>query len=328
MELRDLIGKDRVKQALDKLSTVPEAQAGDIASDIVQLKARFAAYNRNSTMGLLDFATGRVEKAQIVNSLLAIISSLEVDSPTLPPAQGKSVNINVSVNPSAPSAAIDRTTILFLASNPTNTGQLRLGEEHREVEQSLRESGMREKFALTERFAVKARSLYNALLDERPQIVHFSGHGEMMKSNPSLSASGSEEGFRSLVFDVEEQQNMDGYTGGIVVEDNEGKARLVKAETLATLFENISGIRCVLLNACYSESQAQAILEKVPYVIGMNTAVPDKTAILFAAGFYRALGNGRSIPDAYRLGISLVELEGLPGADIPVIKVNEQLLAR
>lgn len=311
-ELRNLIARDRVKQALRKMAELPEDQKGGMGGDIIALQQRLSKYTRDSNMGIRNSADTS-EKNQIVHAILGIIEDLgsEVSAP-VPPSP--------TPNPAS------STKILFLAANPTNTGQLRLGQEHREVEQSFRESSLREKFELTERFAVTAKSLFTALLDESPAIVHFSGHGEMMRDDSSPDSSSSEKGFRSVMAVLnEEDTDMEGYTGGIVVEDNSGKAKLVKADALAGLFGNITGIKCVVLNACYSESQAKAILEEVPYVIGMNTAVPDKTAIMFATGFYRALGNGKGYDNAFNLAKSLLEIEGMKGADIPVIHVNQSL---
>jgi hypothetical protein len=41
---------------------------------------------------------------------------------------------------------------------------------------------------------------------------------------------------------------------------------------------------------------------KVGHVIGTRRAIDDKAAIAFAVGFYQALGAGRTIEDAYKLG--------------------------
>jgi hypothetical protein len=85
------------------------------------------------------------------------------------------------------------------------------------------------------------------LLDYEPQIVHFSGHG------------GGEQ--------------------GLALEDEAGQAQLVSADALARLFKLFEGkVECVLLNACYSEVQAEAICQHVNYVIGMNQAIGDKAA--------------------------------------------------
>lgn len=316
--LQNLIARDRVKQALKQMAELPEEQKGGMGTDITMLQQRLKKYTSDSRMGILDSRDASREKNQIVHAVLGIIEDL-----------GTAVPVAEAPEPApAAESSAGVTKILFLAANPTNTGQLRLGQEHREVEQSLRESSVREQFELTERFAVTSKSLFTALLDDNPTIVHFSGHGEMMRDDSTPDIASSEAGFRSIMAQLNaEEEDMEGYTGGIVVEDSAGKAKLVKADVLATLFGNISGIKCVILNACYSESQAKAILEQVPYVIGMNTAVPDKTAIMFATGFYRALGNGRDYENAFNLAKSLIELEGLTGADIPQIAINQDLLS-
>lgn len=62
-----------------------------------------------------------------------------------------------------------------------------------------------------------------------------------------------------------------------------------------------AGKVCVL-NACYSEAQAKAIARHIDYVIGMQQAIGDTAAIAFSAGFYQALGDGRNIEEAYKMG--------------------------
>jgi hypothetical protein len=128
-----------------------------------------------------------------------------------------------------------------------------------------------------------------ALLDEEPCYVHFCGHG-----------AGEE---------------------GILLEDELGYPKFVKAEALANLFKLFSNqIECVILNACYSEVQAEAISQHIKYVIGMKQAVGDQAAIKFATGFYDAIGAGRTIEDAFEFGKSAIETYGISGALIPSIK--------
>ncbi|MFN6472344.1 MAG: hypothetical protein RMY36_022115 [Nostoc sp. SerVER01] len=71
------------------------------------------------------------------------------------------------------------TEILILSANPKNTNRLRLDEEVREIEEGLQRSRNREQFKIRSKFAVRLRDLRRALLDYEPQIVHFSGHGEV-----------------------------------------------------------------------------------------------------------------------------------------------------
>jgi hypothetical protein len=182
--------------------------------------------------------------------------------------------------------------ILFLAADPSNATRLRLGEEVRDVKEILQLSKRREEFLLNSRESVRPRDITQAIHDIEPQIVHFSGHG----SN----------------------------TGELYFEDATGKAQSIKPDALADLFEIISDqVSCVILNACYSEPQAKAISKHIPCVIGMSQAIGDKSAIAFAAGFYKALGAGRSFEDAYKFGKVEIKLQGIQNNSIPVLYVKE-----
>jgi CHAT domain-containing protein len=180
-------------------------------------------------------------------------------------------------------------TILILASNPKTTSSLRLDEEVREIEEGLQRAKKRDQFYLKQRWAVRVRDVYQSLLDFQPQIVHFSAHG----------------------------------TGdsGLVLEDETGNVQLVETVALAGLFELFAPhIECVILSACYSEVQATAISKHIPYVIGMKSEIGDKAAIKFATGFYNALGSGESVEFAYKLGCSVIQLDGIVEHLTPVLK--------
>jgi len=60
-----------------------------------------------------------------------------------------------------------------------------------------------------------------------------------------------------------------------------------------------SHVRLVVLNACFTKTQAQSISEVVNYSIGTSRAIGDKVGVAFAGAFYRALGFGWSIRDAF-----------------------------
>ncbi len=80
--------------------------------------------------------------------------------------------------------------------------------------------------------------------------------------------------------------------------------------------------RVVILNACFSKPQAEAIIEHIDCAIGMNAAIGDAAAITFAASFYRAIGFGRSVLEAFEQGKTAMLLEGIPEENTP------QLLTR
>ncbi|MCU0566088.1 MAG: CHAT domain-containing protein [Oculatellaceae cyanobacterium Prado106] len=180
-------------------------------------------------------------------------------------------------------------TVLMLSANPTGTAPLRLDEERREIELGLERSQWRERFKLVKKDAIRPRDFQRAMLDLNPQIVHFSGHGEG--------------------------------EAGIAFEDDLGQVKLVHAEALAGIFKLFADqVQCVILNACYSEVQAEAIARHVPYVIGMSGAIGDRAAIEFAVGFYDALGAGRDIAFAHALGCRSIQLAGISEDLTPVLK--------
>jgi len=181
-------------------------------------------------------------------------------------------------------------TILFLAASPADQVRLRLDQEVRDIDESLRRSRQRDRFTLQSQWAVRPKDLRRAILDHNPQIVHFCGHGEGEQ--------------------------------GIILENATGKSQLVSTEAIADLFKLFAdnGLECVVLNACYSEVQANAIAQHIPYVIGMSDAIFDKTALNFAVGFYDALGAGWSYEQAFEVGKSAIAIEGIPEADLPVLK--------
>jgi len=219
--------------------------------------------------------------------------------------------------------------VLFLAANPKGTTPLRLEEEAREIGEELRRSPQDNPFTLEQRWAVRPRDIQQAMLDVNPQIVHFSGHGigiKFVTENSDLLQQTDR--FRSLVMDqsstveraVEFSQKPTPQESGLIFEDDQGKAKLVSGEALAGLFELFVGdLECVLLNGCYSASQAQVIAQYVPYVIGMNDVISDRAAIEFAVSFYKAIGAGRSLEFAYLLGKNALQLHGIPEHLTPVL---------
>jgi HEAT repeats/CHAT domain len=181
-------------------------------------------------------------------------------------------------------------TILILAANPADYDNLSLATEVREIEEALRRAKHGDRLTLRQRWAVRPDDLRRALLDYCPHILHFCGHGE-------------------------------GETG-IVLENDRGKAKLVSTQAIANLFKLVAdqGLECVILNACYSEIQAEAIAQYIPYVIGMSDSILDKTALKFAIGFYDALGAGWSYEKAYEMEKNAIDTEGIPEANLPVLK--------
>jgi hypothetical protein len=165
--------------------------------------------------------------------------------------------------------------ILFLASDPSDATRLRLGQELREIRERLQLSKKRDNFVLESRESVRPGDITQAIFDVEPQIIHFSGHGLQ--------------------------------TGELCFEDILGKVQVVKPEALATLFKLVADrVSCVILNACHSEIQANAIAKHIPFVIGMSQSIGDKAAIAFAV-------------DAYEFACAEIQLYGISEHLTPII---------
>jgi len=212
-----------------------------------------------------------------------------------PPAGGPSaggapaVEVELKVPAGIAAQAVEvRIKILFLGASPSDQVRLALGTEVRAIDRNLRESAAGRRFDLVQEWAVRARDLQTVLLRYRPQIVHFSGHGSRV--------------------------------GELCFEDDAGLARTVAVSTIARLFEVLGkDIRCVVLNACYSQVQAEAIRDHVDCVVGMTDFIDDPAAVAFASSFYLALGYGESAKAAFDLGCNQIDLSGLTGASLPIL---------
>ncbi len=193
--------------------------------------------------------------------------------------QHNKIDPNPAPEPKAESNMKPLKTILLLAANPKNTDPLRLQEEERDIKERLRLSGYGTE-PIKSAVAVRSRDLNQALLDFDPQIVHFSGHG------------GGEE--------------------GLAFEEIDGTLKLISGQALAGLFSLFSDrLECVVLNACYSEVQAQVIVQHIDYVIGMDREIGDKAAIEFAVGFYSAIGAGKDYEFAFKMGCNAIDRAGI-----------------
>jgi CHAT domain len=186
----------------------------------------------------------------------------------------------------------ERIKILFLAADPVDTSRLRLGKEIKEIDKKIQATTHRDSFELVSEWAVTAEDLLQALLRHCPHIVHFSGHGSKL--------------------------------GSIILEDEYGEAQIADKQALTSLFQVLKdNIRIVVLNACYSKPQADAIRQVIDYTIGMNTTIADGAAILFSATFYSALGFGRSVKEAFNLAIIALQMKFPQGHKTPVLRLRK-----
>jgi hypothetical protein len=203
--------------------------------------------------------------------------------------------VQARVDHTSPSRSEDRTMpkipqekvkVLFFAANPAGTAPLALDEEAREIEAKIRASEHRHSLELLTKWAARPDDLLQFLNQHEPTIVHFSGHGSQAAE--------------------------------IVLLDNNRQPTPVGQQALAALFRALKGkIRVVFLNACFTQPQAEAIVQEIDCAVGMGWPIRDEAAITFAASFYRALGFGKSVQNAFDQAKVALQLASIPEESVP-----------
>jgi len=211
-------------------------------------------------------------------------------------------------------------TILFLAANPIETAQLALDREARAIQVELERSGFRDRFELVTRWAVEPLDLLRELRKLKPTVIHFSGHGSQAAAG--LHHPGPARApYRDVVGGLEGPGSE--HPHGLFFQDADGRRQFVSARAIEETFGAAgSSVQLVVLNACYSELQADALLTHVDCVVGMSGATRDDAARSFAIGFYGALGDRESIAAAYKHGRAAISLEGQHDSDRPQLKAR------
>jgi hypothetical protein len=176
--------------------------------------------------------------------------------------------------------------ILFLAADPDAMTRLDIGRECAAIQRELSMTPARAQLRFESRWATTVDDLMRHLTELDPTVLHFSGHGR-----------GS---------------------GELILQDEHGRPQPVSARTLAMVIGAAArNVRLAVLNACYSTAQAAALCREVDCVIGMDGAIGDRAARVFATRLYGALGSGRSVGNAVDQAIAALVANELPDAALP-----------
>jgi hypothetical protein len=209
-------------------------------------------------------------------------------------------------------------TILFLAANPSGTDRWALDREARAIQVELERSGYRDCFRFETRWAAEALDLLRELRRLKPTVVHFSGHCGRIDVD-----TGSATALHTVVASVPDVDPTE-LRHGVFFQGGDGCPQFVPIEALEDVFDAAgASVRVVVLNGCYSGTQAEALVTHVDCVVGMGGAVREAAARNFAIGFYGALGECESVATAYKQGRAAISLERLRGADAPQLKIRK-----
>ncbi|NEU08064.1 hypothetical protein GZH53_07040 [Flavihumibacter sp. R14] len=168
--------------------------------------------------------------------------------------------------------------ILYASASPANIDNLQVDFEFKKIKGALSSGSIRDNFELlsplmsvTLEDFLKAKHLY------KPAIIHFSGHG---------------------------------LQDGLMFATSENVFQLVPTELLKDVFKGIEAYtEIVVLNACYSSSQAKIISDNGIWVIGMNVPVTDSAAVFFSEKFYGFLSDGQKADEIFKNIKILMELD-------------------
>ncbi|MEC0105366.1 reverse transcriptase domain-containing protein [Paenibacillus taichungensis] len=185
--------------------------------------------------------------------------------------------------------------VIFFGANPKND-TLRLDDEVRDIEDRIRKARYRDGLKLISKWSTRTHDLLQTLNENKPHIVHFSGHGSD--------------------------------DGELILLNENSMAKPVSVEGIASLFKVVSKyVKLVVFNNCFSAKMAEVVSQHVDAAIGMNDAIGDDAARVFASQLYSSLGFGLSLQEAFEQAVVSIQLEGIPNEKIPVLFCKDKISA-
>lgn len=274
--IRKLVASGRTKEALKKLIDIAP---DNFKSEVDSLNSRFNVLQQKINQGTISSSDENLERNKIVSSLLALITSIK-ENEASPGEDMRSV----------PSGTIwdmnQSLRVLFMASNPGETAKLALREESSIINEMVQDNDV---IKIQSKFAVNIQEMIDGINDYEPVIVHFSGHGT--KGDERRNKLRQELGIEVDVNDA-----------GLIFHDSDKfKSEVLSNKKAVSIFSTAKNfsipISIVVLNNCYSESQAIALSKIGLFVIGVNETIEDPAAISFSRGVYRAIAKCSSLDE-------------------------------
>lgn len=266
-ELLSDLKAGKVTKVLEDLAETLQDKDPDMLSDVIIMLSRYNQTQRSRNLGTIMDGEAKLIQNQIRGATLKILNQFREKKLLASDPQ-------IEQTPLSPG-----TKVLFLSANPSSS-PLHIDEEMREVKQAIRKSSGNHQMTIVRAPSARPQDLLDEILRERPQIVHFSGHG---------------------------------FTDGLYFIGDNMKPKLVSGEAIMEVFKLFKEVvACVVLNACYAQDQAEAIRKYIPHVIGSSGKLNDAAAIQFSRNFYQALADGRDFQFAFefaRISLKINDLK-------------------
>jgi CHAT domain/Effector-associated domain 11 len=340
--IRKLIERNKSDLAIRDLLAFAKKFRPDLVDDLTVLSAQIKAAKRDEMLSLSDSNEQKKANARNAAAIIDFLGQLEdeeeedeagaVSEPaahteTPAPATGETPPQSTAAIPSG--TAKYKFKLLFLGANPPGTTNLRIREEHSRITEKLADEKRQHEYLVLTEFYARASDWQEILIRDKPDIIHFSGHGT--DQGLGHASDGSLEGDR-LIHDAarkkQKAEEAERLKGIVMYDESMRRPQLVSTVALDDLFSLVTEedlgiqVKAVLLNACFSENQAIAIGKYVEYVIGTSDAVPDEAAIQFAAGFYFGMTQTMGIERAFRTGRTRALMTGLNDKNLFVLYKN------
>lgn len=287
--IKSLIQDSRLKEALKALEKeVPDY----LQNDVILQQSRLNGLERQERGGTISRDNADTERARIRGAILSIYDDAgikEVEPEPIEVTEERSNNhterdtddsfgdqsepVEIpAIEPlleslGVPKGANGRTKILFLTANPADQQNLAVDRESKQV--LVDAQGKELEVVVCPH--IDRGSMISMVAFQKPQIVHFSGHGK----DGSLA----------------------------MIDPGSNKTYRVENEDLIEIFQLFKevGVKCVVLCSCWSFSQAKVISDLGIPVIGMLRKIGDEEAIQFSRDLYYLLMSNNSLESIFKL---------------------------
>jgi hypothetical protein len=187
-----------------------------------------------------------------------------------------------------------RKIILFVAASPTDLVDLQPRKEFflllHALADELNLTTESDNYQIIPVFQSKVTDLTRAIQFFNPHFIHFVGHGSR--------------------------------SDGLYFENDRGEAEPIPVQAIARFFDLANkNIEAVLLNACYSQQQAEAIKQAEPNIqlIATTQQIRNEDALNFSRVFYQSLFSDKNVAQAFEQGKGIVQ-PNYGGTEILIFK--------
>jgi hypothetical protein len=177
--------------------------------------------------------------------------------------------------------------ILFITSDVYEESRVTGDQEYRDVNMVIKYSGQANIQLISLR-AARVQDFTSSIWQEKPNIVHFSGHG----------------------------------SGGIIhIRGNNDRVFELSAGSLSDQLEiNKEFVEGIVLSACETDTYLEKMVEHLVFAVGMKGKPSNRVAIDFSIGFYQGLAQGYSPENAFKNGLTQLEAKN---QQFPVIIMKD-----